>query len=123
MPFFVSVPATYPRRLAGDALLATGSAPSPEAALPPEWQDWPEADDYRISPDGDLKGDTDRYLADLKEIAAERFAISKRAVEEHDPELLFTLFSSTDWLLLVLSIEERFDLDLGPLKTLAKWLM
>lgn len=95
---FINVPATYPRQPAGDALLATGSAPSAEAALPPEWQDWPEADDYRINPDGDEKGDTERYLADQKEIAAARFAITRRAVEEHDPVLLFTLFSSTDWL-------------------------
>ncbi|MFB6141986.1 MAG: alkaline phosphatase family protein [Halorientalis sp.] len=95
---FVNVPASYPRQPSGDAKLVPFSAPSVAEAVPPEWRDWPELEDYRLVYDTDRKADADDFLAHLRDIAAARFAVTERAVEEEDPDVLFVLFSCTDWL-------------------------
>lgn len=95
---FVNLPATFPREPAGNSLLVRGSPPSPEAAMPDEIKDWKEADNYRTDHNSDLQSDPEAFLGDLKEIAEARFDLTRRAIEERDPQLGFVLFSSTDWL-------------------------
>jgi len=93
---FVNLQGAYGREPRGDALLIPGSAPSVDAALPDEIKLWEEANQYRVKRNADL--DPDPYVEDLISISEARFDMARRAADEYDPELLFVLFSSPDWL-------------------------
>jgi len=93
---FINLQGSYSREPRGSATLIPGGAPSVDAALPDEIQEWEEADDYRVKRDADL--DPNHFVDDLIDISKARFALSQRAKNEYNPELLFVLFSSPDWL-------------------------
>jgi predicted AlkP superfamily phosphohydrolase/phosphomutase len=93
---FINLQGAYGRQPRGDALLIPGGAPSVEAALPDEVKSWEEADRYRVKRDADL--DPEYFVNDLISISEARFDVARRAADEYDPELLFVLFSSPDWL-------------------------
>lgn len=93
---FINLQGAYGRQPRGDALLIPGGAPSTNAALPDEVQDWEEATEYRVTRDADL--DPDQFVDDLIDISRARFNVARRASREYDPELMFVLFSSPDWL-------------------------
>ncbi|MDV7348159.1 alkaline phosphatase family protein [Halorubrum distributum] len=93
---FINLQGAYGRQPRGDALLIPGGAPSVEAALPDEVESWEEANRYRVKRDANL--DPDYFVDDLISISEARFDVARRAADECDPELLFVLFSSPDWL-------------------------
>lgn len=94
---FVNLPASYPRRAAADGAHVVHAFDSPDrhAAVPEEFQQFPEFAEYENSkPDDDLS--PIEQVRQLRDIEAKRFAFAKRAFEETD-ELFFVLFSSTDF--------------------------
>jgi predicted AlkP superfamily phosphohydrolase/phosphomutase len=93
---FVNLQGAYGREPRGDALLIPGGAPSVDAALPDEVKSWEEASRYRVRRDADL--DPDQFVDDLIGISEARFDMARRMADAYDPELLFVLFSSPDWL-------------------------
>jgi predicted AlkP superfamily phosphohydrolase/phosphomutase len=93
---FINLQGAYGRDPRGSATLIPGGSPSVDAALPDEIQEWEEADNYSVKRDADL--DPNNFIDDLIDISKARFALSQRAKDEYDPELLFVLFSSPDWL-------------------------
>lgn len=93
---FINLQGAYGRKPQGDALLVPGGAPSVEAALPNKVKSWKETDRYRVKRDADLN--PNQFVDDLISISEARFDFARRAAHEYDPEMVFVLFSSPDWL-------------------------
>lgn len=104
---FLNVPGTYRREPSGDALLVNSfDSPSVDEAIPEELSHLDAAEDYVLSNPKGSYSDEVAYVERLREIEAKRFALLKESLTATgDQELLFVLFSSTDWGLHFLSTD------------------
>ena len=97
----INVPGSYPRRPAGKAMLVHSfDCPSSAIAIPEELADLPAAEDYLLSNPKSEYSKEVPYMKRLREIESRRFDFLQQSLDQvGSVEILFVLFSSTDWAL------------------------